>query len=373
MFADTDLWLFQCEWCLISKGDYAEPKTQQSSLVAHQPLELLCIDFTKADVVKGGKENILVLTDAFSKYSQAFVTSNQKSLMVAKVLVEKWFSVFGIPGRIHSDQGRSFNNEIVSHLCKMHGVGQSTTTLYNLRGNSQCKWFNRTVFGLMRTLNSEQKLNWPVYLPSLVYAYNATPHSSTGFQPYELMFGCKVSMPCDNWLRLGNYKPESFKPKTIWLNQQLNAMLHANKQALKLIEKSTKHNKDCTGGKELTIPIGNHVLLCDHPEGHNKIKDQYKSDIYVMVGHHKEPNIQLLDRDNRGSPKVVNRHQLFYLNHSSPPSVADNSQDDDDPAVIPSFLHPKVKNNISNCNQQKFILTTQGLNTKQPLLVGRWR
>ena len=59
------------------------------SLVANQPLELLCIDFTKADITKGGKENILVLTNAFSKYSQAFVTSNQKSLTMAKILVEK--------------------------------------------------------------------------------------------------------------------------------------------------------------------------------------------------------------------------------------------------------------------------------------------
>ena len=48
-------------------------------------------------------------------------------------------------------------------------------------------------------------------------------------------------------------------------------------------------------------------------------------------------------RINLGSPKVVNQCQLFDLNHSSPPSVADNSQDDDDATVIPSFLHPKVK------------------------------
>ena len=114
MFADTDHWLAQCKQCLVVKGDYTEPKTLQGSLVANQPLELLCIDFTKADIVKGGKENILVLTDAFSKYSQAFVTNNQKSLTVAKILVEKWFSVFGIPTRIHSDQGRSFDNEIIS-------------------------------------------------------------------------------------------------------------------------------------------------------------------------------------------------------------------------------------------------------------------
>ena len=125
------------------------------------------------------------------------------------------------------------------------------------------------------------------------------------------MFRCKVPMPCDNWLELNNYKPDSFKSKTIWLNQQLNAMMQANKQALKFINKSTQHrpNKDCTGRKDLTIPIRNHVLLCDHPEGRNKIQNRYKSDIYVVVGHHEEPNIyyiQLLNADKKGLPKVVN-------------------------------------------------------------------
>ena len=182
---------------------------------------------------------------------------SQKALTVAKILVEKWFSVFGIPARIHSYKGRSFDNEIISHLYKMHGVKQSSTPPYNSHGNSQCEWFNHTLFGLMQTLNSEQKPNWPVYLPSLVYAYNATPHTSTGFQPYKLMFGCKAPMPCDKWLGLENYKPDSFKSKTVWLNQQLNAMLHANKQALKLIKQSTKHNKDHISSKDLRIPIGN--------------------------------------------------------------------------------------------------------------------
>ena len=139
-------------------------------------MELLCIDFTKGDVAKGGKENTLVLTVAFSKYSQAFVTPNQKSLTMANVLVDKWFSVFRIPARIYSDQGRSFNNEIIASLCKMYGIRQSTTMPYNPHGNSQCEHFNRTLFGLMRSLDQEQKPNWPNYLPSLVFAYNATPH-----------------------------------------------------------------------------------------------------------------------------------------------------------------------------------------------------
>ena len=86
-------------------------------------------------------------------------------------------------------------------------------------------------------------------------------------------------------------------------------MLYANEQALKLIHKSMQCNKDRTSGKDLSIPVGNLVLLCDHPEGHNKIQDRYKSDVYVVVGHHKKPNvyyIQLLNKDKPGHPKVVN-------------------------------------------------------------------
>ena len=112
------------------------------------------------------------------------------------------------------DQGQSFNNEVISHLCKVYGILQSKTTLYNPCGNTLCERFDHTLFGLMRTLTEEQKPNWPVYLPSLVYAYNSTPHASTGFQPYKLMFGCKAPMPCDDWLGLAHYKTDSFKSKT---------------------------------------------------------------------------------------------------------------------------------------------------------------
>ena len=168
----------------------------------------------------------------------------------------------------------------------------------------------------MHSLDQEQKPNWPIYFPSLVYAYNATPHSTAGFQPYELMFGCKAPMPCDNWLGLGHYKADGLKSKTAWLGQQLDSLVYANKQTLKLIHKTTQCNKACVGGKLLLIPVGNHVLLWDHPEGRNKIQDRYKSDVYVMVGHHHKPNVyyvQLLNKECKGHPKVVNQCQIYDL------------------------------------------------------------
>ena len=146
-------------------------------------MDLVCIDFTKVDPSKDSKENILVLTDAFTKFSQAFVTPNQKAITVAKILVDKWFYTYGIPACIHSNKGRSFDNEIMSHLYGMYGVEQSTTTPYNQHGNAPTERMNRTLINLLKSLPKEQKSNWPLHLPSLVFAYNAMPHDTTGYQP----------------------------------------------------------------------------------------------------------------------------------------------------------------------------------------------
>ena len=91
-----------------------------------------------------GKENILGLTDAFTKFSQAFITPNQKVLTIAKILVDKWFYVYGFPAWIQSNEGWCFDNEIMKHLCTMYGVGQSTTMPYNPCGNATCERFNYT-------------------------------------------------------------------------------------------------------------------------------------------------------------------------------------------------------------------------------------
>ena len=257
MFADADHWLAQCERCLISKGDYNEPKTVQGSLVANQPWELLCIDFTKANIVKGVKR-----TSLFSQ--MPFPSTDRHLLPITKSLLP-WPKFLWKNGLVCSEY-------LLGSIVIRVGLSTTKSFLISARcmashGNSQCEHFNQTLFSLMRKLDQEQKPNWPVYLPSLVFAYNVTPHSTTGYKPYELMFGCKAPTPCNNWLGLKNYQPASFKSKTAWLNEQLNAMLYANKQALKGIHKSTKCNKHHSGSKDITIPVGNHVLLYDHLEG----------------------------------------------------------------------------------------------------------
>ena len=87
------------------KGNYTDPKTKLDSIITHKQLDVLCIDFMKVDLSKDSKENMLVLTDSFTKLSQEFGTPNQKALTIAKIMVDKWCYVNGICTCTHSDQG----------------------------------------------------------------------------------------------------------------------------------------------------------------------------------------------------------------------------------------------------------------------------
>ena len=55
---------------------------------------------------------------------------------------------------------------------------------------------------MLGTLEEYQKSDWKAHVPTLVHAYNATFHASTGFSPYFLMFGRHPRLAIDAFLGL---------------------------------------------------------------------------------------------------------------------------------------------------------------------------
>ena len=122
------------------------------------------------------------------------------------------------------------------------------------------------------------------------------------------MFGCKAPTICDAWLRLAEYDDKFLQSKCEWVNQQHELILAVNRHALKRIKQSAEKSVSRARGKDLEIPMGNLVLLRDHPEGRNKIQDHYKSELYVIESKHRDLNVyKIKPLCGKGPMHMVNR------------------------------------------------------------------
>ena len=172
------------------------------NITSTSPREIVCLDFLSLERSKGGFENILVITDHFSRYAQAIPTRNQTARTTARVLFDNFIVHYGFPARIHSDQGQNFESKLIKELCEIAKVEKSRTTPYHPMGNGKVERFNQTLLQMLGTLEDYQKSDWKAHVPTLVRAYNATVSDSTGYSPYFLMFGQHPRLAIDAFLGL---------------------------------------------------------------------------------------------------------------------------------------------------------------------------
>ena len=130
--------------------------------------------------------------------------------------------------------------------------------------------------------------------------------------PHIQPLGINPTSSCDNWLGLRQYNDDKFISKVVRIDKQFEKIVQSNKQVLKSIQARAKVNERSSGDNDFDIPIGNLVLLRDHPEGWNKIQDDYKLDLFQVTGKHSDPNAFFVRPLDRKSPvKQVNRQQMF--------------------------------------------------------------
>ena len=249
--------------------------TTSSHLLASRPHEILAIDFTKLETASDGRENVLVLTEAIP-------TRNQEAGTVAKVLVHEWFQRYGVPQKIHSDQGRDFESKLVKSLCELYGIKKTRTTPYHPRGNAQCERFSRSLHDLLRTLPPEQKSKSPQYLPELVQAYNNTPHNSTGFSPHFLLFGQEPQLPVDHLL--GRTTTSAVGP-TDWVRQHWLRLQNAHPRALKHFQEAVAKRRKQADQKAADHPlhVGDLVYLRNRVLGRSKIQYRWRAELHVVT------------------------------------------------------------------------------------------
>uniref|UniRef100_A0A3P9JFB1 Gypsy retrotransposon integrase-like protein 1 n=1 Tax=Oryzias latipes TaxID=8090 RepID=A0A3P9JFB1_ORYLA len=284
MSDDIKQWCKDCTRCILAKTSQPKLSAPMGHLLASRPNQILAVDFTLLEPATDGREHVLIMTDVFSKFTQAVPTRDQKAATVASALVREWFFRFGVPARLHSDQRRSFENAVVGQLCNLYGVQKSRTTPYHPQGNGQCERFNRTMHDLLRSLPAERKRHWPEYLPQLVFCYNTITHQSTSESPYYLMFGQEPQLPVD--FLLGRIEEPERGQVTDWVREHQRRLAVAFHGARERLQAAALKRKDRHDRQTLCDPLaeGQLVYLKNFTmRGRTRIQDAWSPVLHKVI------------------------------------------------------------------------------------------
>ena len=242
MSIDMEKKIKNCDRCLRFKA--APQRAPLCPLEITHPLELIHMDYLKIKSNQSDKDvHILIVTDHFTRFTQAFITPNETAPVVARMLWDQYFMKYGIPEKIISDQGRNFESKLISELCKLGRIQKLRTSPYRPQTNGQYERFNSTLISMIGTLPPDTKRNWQAQIATLVHGYNCTKSSATGYKPYTLMFGCEPLLPID--VEFGICTPDVAAVTTHKYVQKLkNKMKWAFKKATEIsLKESTRQKK----------------------------------------------------------------------------------------------------------------------------------
>ena len=160
------------------------------------PLELISLDFL-VDLPRTTKGNVhlLVINYHFTKLIELYAIKDRKA-STASARLHDYILTYGIPLKILTDQDASFESKLFQELCNSLGIKKLRKSGYNLRSNGLTEQSNLTTKNYLAAFVTENK-EWDCWLSELNFAYNYSIHKTTGFSPFELMFGRKARIPLD--------------------------------------------------------------------------------------------------------------------------------------------------------------------------------
>ena len=289
-------------------------------ILCTEPMELVHIDYVGMEVTVAAKEkpvvkNVLVVVDHFTRYVQVYVTKNHTARTTAWVLYNNYFSVFGFPQRLMSDQGTEFCGKVISAMCSLLGVEKIRTTPYHPQTNGSAERVHQTLQRMIGKLDPEKRKKWPYHIGSILIAYNATRSMVTGFSPYFLMFGRRPRLPID--LLFPTHRAQGL---TRTIDEYVANLYDRLRDSLKIAQdcakKEARRQKRLYDRKVGAVELrpGDRVLVhFDAFRGQRrKLKNRWGDDLHTVVSRVADGILAYVVRNNRtGKRKVVHRARLL--------------------------------------------------------------
>ena len=135
MQGDVQFHCTSCEACQRRKTPHRRPPLPTGHVPVDRPFQRVAIDLVEYKTLSQGCKYVLSVIDHLTRFVILAAIPNKEATAIARTLVDRVFSVFGVPELLHSDQGKEFENQLVKELQTVFGYKKTRTTPYRPQGN----------------------------------------------------------------------------------------------------------------------------------------------------------------------------------------------------------------------------------------------
>ncbi|XP_071058174.1 uncharacterized protein [Pseudochaenichthys georgianus] len=114
--------------------------------------------------------------------------------VITKALL-KFFSMFGLPKVVQTDQGTNFMSKVFARVLDTLGIKHVTSSPYHPESQGALERFHQTMKCMLRKHCHESHKDWDDGVPLVLFAAREAVQESLGFSPAELVFGHEVRGP----------------------------------------------------------------------------------------------------------------------------------------------------------------------------------
>lgn len=114
---------------------------------------------------------------------------------IVQVLLFEIVLKLHLPQRLITDNGSNYISQAMSQVYNRLGMKRSLTSVEAPQTDGLVERMNHTIKTSLFICAEHDPASWDERLPFVTFAYNTARQESTGFSPFEVLFGIKAGLP----------------------------------------------------------------------------------------------------------------------------------------------------------------------------------
>jgi len=242
MHKDIKMWVRTCTVCQTHGKLHTQKEGKLAPIIATRPFQIMGMDIARVPghATTQGNIAMVVFTDYYTKWVEAFPIPDEKTSTVALKLIQGILCRHGAPERIISDRGSNFTSDVFKEVTEMLGMKQSFTSGYHPQADGQAERAIGTLNATLAKLIGTNHDDWDVLLPYALWAYRTAVHATTKETPFFLVYGREAVNPSD--LRIRQWMEDNKTPEE-YTTEVAQRLIDAQERVIDEINKAKTYDK----------------------------------------------------------------------------------------------------------------------------------